>query len=384
VSLRPQKPLPPVPADTARIARAAFPRGNPYLVLRDRLGAVFADADVADLCPRLGQPAYAPWRLALVRLLQCRAGLSERQAAEAVRSRIDWKYLLALDLADAGFDYSVLCEFRGRLLGGDAADRLLARLLDAAREGGLLKARGRQRTDSPQVLAAIRTLTRVERVAGTLRAALNAIAVAAPEWLRGLAPAGWHARYDRRIEDTHLPDTGPNRDAYVAQVGADGFLLLDALDAERAPREAATQSEVAVLRRVWARHFERIEAPTGGGGRNSARLRPAQGRGPGDRVASPDDIDARFRSKAGKSWTGYMVHLTETCDANAPHLIVNADTTPANVHEAPRTAPIHDALAANGLAPSEHLVDPPTSARLSLSRRASAMASTSSVPGDRT
>ena len=82
-----------------------------------------------------------------------------------------------------------------------------------------------------------------------------------------------------------------------------------------------------------------------------------QGRGPGDRVESPYDIDARFRSKSGTSWTGYMVHLTETCDAGAPRLVVHADTTPANVHEALRTAPIHDALAAKGLAPSEHLVD---------------------------
>ena len=357
MSLRPEQPLPPVPDDTARIARAAFPRGNPYVVLRDRLGAVFADADFADLYPRLGQPAYAPWRLALVTLLQFREGLSDRQAAEAVRARIDWKYLLALDLADAGFDYSVLCEFRGRLLGGDAADRLLVRLLDAAREGGLLKARGRQRTDSTHVLAAIRTLNRVELVAETLRAALNAVAVTAPEWLRRLAPAEWHERYDRRIEDMRLPEAGPKRDAYVAQVGTDGFLLLDALDAAGAPPDAAKQTEVAVLRRVWARHFERIGAPPGSGGGSSVRLRPAQGRGPGDRVESPYDIDARFRAKSGKSWTGYMVHLTETCDADAPRLVINADTTPANVHEAPRTAPIHDALAAKGLAPLEHLVD---------------------------
>ena len=69
MSLRPQQPLPPVPDDTARVARAAFPRGNPYLMLRDRLGVVFADAEFADLYPRLGQPAYAPWRLALVTLL---------------------------------------------------------------------------------------------------------------------------------------------------------------------------------------------------------------------------------------------------------------------------------------------------------------------------
>src|ERR671920_1289491 len=121
MSLRPQSGAPPVPDDTARIARAAFPRGNPYLLLRDRLGPVFDDAGFADLYPQRGQPAYTPWRLALVTLLQFREGLSDRQAAEAVRGRIDWKYLLALDLADAGFDFSVLCEFRSRLLHHEAA-----------------------------------------------------------------------------------------------------------------------------------------------------------------------------------------------------------------------------------------------------------------------
>ena len=118
MSLRRQQLVPPVPDDTARIARAAFPRGNPYVLLGNRLGPVFDDAGFADLYPRRGQPAYTPWRLALVTLMQFREGLSDRQAAEAVRARIDWKYLLALDLADAGFDHTVLCEFRGRLLDG--------------------------------------------------------------------------------------------------------------------------------------------------------------------------------------------------------------------------------------------------------------------------
>ena len=126
MSLRPQQPIPPVPDDTARVARAAFGTRNPYLLLRDRLGTLFTDADFADLFPKRGQPAYAPWRLALVTLMQFREGLSDRQAAEAVRARIDWKYLLALDLADPGFDRSVLCEFRSRLLGNKAVDRLLA------------------------------------------------------------------------------------------------------------------------------------------------------------------------------------------------------------------------------------------------------------------
>ena len=357
------QPLPPVPDDTARIARAAFRRGNPYVLLRDRVGAVFADADFADLYPKRGQPAYVPWRLALVTLMQFREGLSDRQAAEAVRGRIDWKYLLALDLTDAGFDFSVLCEFRARLLQHSATERLLACLLSAAREGGLLKARGRQRTDSTHVLAAVRDLNRLELLGETLRAALNAIAVVAPDWLRRHAPAEWHERYDRRVEDMRLPDAGPERDAYAVQVGADGFLLLDALDGAKTPAGVRDLSEVGVLRRVWARHFERGEVGSDGGGSageragRSVRLQPAQGRGPGDRVESPYDTEARFRSKAGTNWTGYMVHFTETCDAATPRLIVHAETTPANVHEAMRTEPIHDALAAKGLAPSEHLAD---------------------------
>ncbi|MDQ5812986.1 MAG: IS1182 family transposase, partial [Actinomycetota bacterium] len=359
MSLHLPQPVPPVPDDTARIARAAFPRGNPYVLLRNRLGPMFADAGFADLYPRRGQPGYTPWRLALVTLLQFREGLSDRQAAEAVRARIDWKYLLALDLADAGFDHTVLCEFRGRLLDGDASERLLARVLDTARDAGLLKARGRQRTDSTHVLAAVRDLNRIELVAETLRAALNAIAVIAPDWLRALAPSEWHARYDRRIEDMRLPKTEPQRDAYGAQVGADGYRLLKALEEANAPPDGAALPAVAVLRRVWARHFEREEAgpDTGETSGDGVRLRPVQGRGPGDRIESPYDTDARFRSKAGMSWTGSMVHLTETCDEDAPRLVVHTDTTPANVHEAMRTAPIHEALAPKGLAPSEHLVD---------------------------
>src|SRR5919112_2853467 len=200
MSLHRQPPSPSVPAETARVARAAFPKGNPYLTLRDDLGPVFADRDFADLHPERGRPACPPWRFPLVTLLQFREGLSDRQAAEAVRARIDWKYLLALELADAGFDHTVLCEFRARLLDGGAAERLLARMLDTARDAGLLKARGRQRTDSTHVLAAVRDMNRIELVAETRRAALNAIAVVAADWLRALAPPEWHARYDRSIE----------------------------------------------------------------------------------------------------------------------------------------------------------------------------------------
>ena len=362
MSLHPQHPIPPVPDETARIARAAFPKGNPYLLLREQLGGVFADGDFADLYSGRGQPSYPPWRLALVTLLQFREGFSDRQAAEAVRARIDWKHLLGLELTDPGFDHSVLCEFRSRLLAQDAEERLLTRVLDAARALGLLKARGRQRTDATHVLASVRDLNRLELVAETLRAALNALASTAPDWLRALAPADWYERYGRRIEDARLPETAPKREAYTSQVGHDGFVLLAALDKPDAPHELAALPAIAVLRRVWACHFE----PVGGGpdqqggsttAQGGARFKPVQGRALGDRIESPYDAEARFRAKTGMSWTGYMMHLTETCDEAAPRLVIHVDTTAASVHEALRTGAIHDALATKELTPSTHLVD---------------------------
>ena len=141
MSLKPT-PIEPVPEETARIAKAAFRKGNPLLKLRDELGAIFRDADFADLFPRRGQPGLAPWRLALVTLLQFREDLADRRAAEAVRARIDWKYLLGLELDDPGFDASVLCEFRARLLEGGAEERLLGRLLEAARSSACSRRAG--------------------------------------------------------------------------------------------------------------------------------------------------------------------------------------------------------------------------------------------------
>ena len=182
----------PVPEETARVAHAAFPKGHPYLTVRDVLGTIFQDDDFAALFPAWGPPGLPPWRLALVTIMQFRENLADRQAAEAVRARIDWKYLLSLELTDPGFDFSVLSEFRDRLLAGSAEEVLLDKLLERCRVLGLLKARGPQRTDSTHVLAAIRVLNRLELVAETLRATLNALATVAPDWLQGLAPLAWY------------------------------------------------------------------------------------------------------------------------------------------------------------------------------------------------
>jgi len=218
MSLHPQE-IPPIPEETMRVARAAFPRGNVYMRMRDELGTIYEDQLFVSLFPARGQSAEAPWRLAFTTAMQFAEGLSDRQAADAVRSRIDWKYALSLDLTDSGFDHTVLSEFRTRLLAGGAEQLLLDTLLARLRERGLLKARGRQRTDSTHVLAAIRALNRLERVGETLRHALNSLAAVAPDWLRAQVPAAWFDRYGPRMDTYRLPRTAAAREELAAIIG---------------------------------------------------------------------------------------------------------------------------------------------------------------------
>ena len=224
MSLHPQ-PFGPVPEQTARVARAAFPQGNLYLRLRDEIGPIFSDVAFARLFPPRGQPAEVPWRLALISLFQYAENLSDRQAADAVRARIDWKYALGLELTDTGFDSTVLSEFRSRLVHGSAEALLFDTLLTAARDRKWLTARGRQRTDSTHVLGVIRALNRLELVVETMRHALNALAVAAPDWLQAHSQAEWVDRYGPRADDFRLPKSKDERRAHADLVGRDGHDL---------------------------------------------------------------------------------------------------------------------------------------------------------------
>jgi transposase len=256
--LRPEA-IGPVPTETARVARAAFPKGNLYLRLGDELGPLFTDDQFTDLYPTHGQPTLAPWRLALVSVLQFAEALSDRQAADAVRSRIDWKYLLRLELTDPGFDSSVLSEFRTRLIVGSAESRLVDTLLTRCRERKLLRAHGKQRTDSTHVLAAIRALNRIEVVDETVRHALNSLAVVAPDWLRSNSPPTWLERYTRRAGDVRLPNSGEEREALAQATGEDGMTLLRAIYADVAPRWLREVPAVETLRRVWVQQFVVID-----------------------------------------------------------------------------------------------------------------------------
>jgi transposase len=276
--------------------------------------------------------------------------LSDRQAAEAVRTRIDWKYLLGLELEDAGFDYSILSEFRRRIIAGQLERELLDRMLAVFQEQGLVKERGKQRSDSTHVIAAVRQLNRWEMLGETMRATLNDLAEVAPGWVRKIAPVEWYERYESRIEHAILPKERAKRDKWIQAVGEDGIYLLTQLFETTTHRWLWDRAAVQVLRQVWVHQFCQVDG--------QLQLREKDNLPPSSiRFDSPYDPEVHYSSKRSTEWTGYKVHLTESCDADLPHLITNVETTIAPQPDVTMTATIHQALAEKDCLPGTHLVD---------------------------
>ena len=339
-----------IPAQTVRVVKAAFPKGSTVIKLRDAFGAFYQDEDFAPFFSNLGQPALAPWRLALITVFQFLENLSDRQAADAVRGRLDWKYALGLELEDPGFHFSVLGEFRARLVENKAEQMLLDKMLVHFREAGLLKVRGHARTDSTHVLASVRQLHKLEMAGETVRAALNGLAAAVPEWLEGHIKPEWVERYGHRVEDYRLPKGKAARDAYGLVVAEDGYTLLDALELSSAPRELQELGAVVTLRACWEQYFVREGRRIRW--RTAAELRPS-----GERLNSPYDPEACYSTRRDIAWIGYKVHLTETCSPDSVHLVTHVETTSAVVQDVTSTAKVHDALAGKDLLPDTHIVD---------------------------
>ena len=348
-----------IPEETARVARAACPKGTLAMRLRDALGELYQDEQFVALYPVEGQPAYAPWRLAVVTVLQYTENLTDRQAANAVRERIDWKYSLGLELTDPGFDFSLLSEFRTRLVDEGAETRLLDRLLEVCKQRGWLKAGGKQRTDSTHVLARVRSLSNLECVGETLRATLDDLAQLAPEWLVRQISPDWFERYSHRVENYRLPKAESQRTALAQQIGADGVHLLQSLEQPDAPADLKDIASVQMLRQVWQQYYDLS------GGKAKWRAGPQESSDEGI-IRSPYDPEARTGKKRETTWFGYKVHLTETCaletteDAQAramPQLIVEVQTTVAMVQDVELTATIQEELAKRDLLPEEQIVD---------------------------
>jgi transposase len=240
-----------IPKETQQVAQAVCPQGNIYMRMRDELGAIFEQAEFDKLYARVGQPGLSAWRMTLITIMQFSEGLSDRQTAEAVRLRIDWKYALGLSLTDGGFDASVLSEFRERLVESEAVDYLLKVQLDHFKRLGLLKNWKQQRTDATHILGNLRVLNQVDLLGETLRASLNALAVAAPDWLREHVPSDWYERYGQRVDSWRLPHSMAARDALSLQIAQDGSALLTASYETTAPAYVRQLPAVQILRQVW-------------------------------------------------------------------------------------------------------------------------------------
>jgi len=348
--------------------------------IRDELGEVYADARFSAAFGVRGRPGISPGQLMMASVLQFSENLTDRQAAEAVRDRMTWKYALGLELEDPGFDASVLSEFRSRLVAGNLTCLALDALLERLAGLGLVRAGGRQRTDSTHVLGAIRMLNRLELAGETLRAALEALAVAAPGWLAGVIDGSWQQVYGARIDDLHLPASQAGRQDLMVRYGTDGYFLLDQVHGPGAPAWLRELPAVQALRRIWIQQFCREVS----GGRQEVRRREKLPEGDGlppgrDLLISPYDLDARYGVKRGHGWGGYKVHFTETCDApgtragvspgagpapaagprrgDRPNLVTGVATTEATVPDSAMLTPVHQQLGERQLLPGEHLVD---------------------------
>jgi len=259
--------------------------------------------------------------------------------------------MLRLELTDPGFDASVLSEFRGRLIAGAAESLLFETVLTWCRHRHLIKARGRQRTDSTHILAAVRALNRLEVVGETLRHALNKLAVVTPAWLRAISPPDWQDRDARRAEDDRLPTAQAARAALALTIGHDGWQLLSAVDHAAAPPVLRELPAVAILRRVWIQNY--WWDGTQLHWREGDNIPPAA-----QFISSPDDPDAHDARKHTTQWVGYKVHMTETCEDDLPHLITHIETTPGPTADGATTPTIHAALQQRDLLPGTHIGTP--------------------------
>jgi transposase len=257
---------------------------------------------------------------------------------------------LGLELEDRGFDFSVLSEFRSRLIKGQMEYLLFETMLNCLKQRGLIKAGGRQRADATHVLAAVRAVNRMVCVGETMRAALNTLAEVVPEWLGSFAPDQWYERYEHRVEEYRLPKEQAKRTALVETIGADGYALLEAIGITPDLHWVHHVPAVEILRRVWVQQFEIVEDKVHF--RANDNIPP-----PSQMICSPYDAEATYGRKLTTWWVGYKVHLTESCDEDSPRLITHVETSRAGNGDVDVTPLIHQALKEKDLLPKEHLTD---------------------------
>jgi len=334
-----------VPADTAALGQILLRTNDIYRQIGDRFDELLPSEDVfGPMYSHKGMPAVSPLLLALVTTLQAMEKLPDRVAARYVVTRLDWKYALHLPLGYLGFDFTDLHTFRQRLMEHGQERLLFDEVIARLKSMGLIKKRGKVRTDATHVVALINRLSQLELVRESIRVVLDRLIAVAPAWFNEMVPAAFSETYGDRQNDYRLSDSKASKQ--LLEAGRDGFWLLARID-QSAPAEARELPEVRVLRAVLAQQFP--QGPEDG----PTKERPA-GRGI---IETPHDPEARGSKKRHKSWVGYKEHITETCDEGLPSLIVDAQVTDATEGDNDQLPEIQERLAERGMQPGEQLVD---------------------------
>ena len=360
MSLKP-KAMGSIPEMTCRIGQQILKPENVYRQMGEKYADVVRDEDFVKMYSHLGQPAISPARLAMVVVMQAMEGVSDRVAAEMVRTRIDWKYALHLELEDHGFDASVLSEFRQRIVSQEAERKVFDAFVNRFQEEGLLKGRGLQRTDSLGVVAAVRELNRLELVMETMRKALEGVVEANQEWGRGVVSARWIETYEtwtqgERVVKGSGPEAKSETLRRLEAVGRDGYQLLEMIEAEGTPKAVREARGVEILKQVWSQQYRLVNAP----GVTRIELSTVASRaqdGVSELIQTPHDVEARYRIKRGVGQTGYTLQITEVAGEAAPAIITDVAIEAGNADDTKAVAAIHQRLTERGLTPTTHLVD---------------------------
>lgn len=242
--------LSPLPSDTAHATKEIFNLANAYLVIGDQANGWLRDIDLADCTPAPEQSVVPTPQLALMTIFQFAEDLSDRRTADAVRTRMDWKYALHLPLNYAGLDQAVLRKYRQRLAHSLAERLMLQHLTGHAAAIGLLPLTERQGVDVAEILIAIGHLNRIEELFDTLCSALGAIATRWPDWLRNRALPHWYERYSHPPVNLRLPHGRAEQEDLVKTIGEDADYLLAAID-RAGPDGASGLAEIRLLRTIW-------------------------------------------------------------------------------------------------------------------------------------
>jgi transposase len=334
-----------MPPETAAVGGRVMREANPYRVIGDALADILADEQFAEMYEPIGREALSPSMLAMVTLFQFHEKVPDREAAEMVAVRLDWKYALHLPLDYTGFDFSVLCDFRRRILEHGKEALVFEAILDRVKALGFIKKRGKARTDSIAVLGAVRALSILETVSESLRLAVRAIEGADPAWAEETIPGSFREQYGRMRPDYRLSQE--EREAALRQTGEDGYWLLDRIDAS-ASRTCLGAEAVGVMRTVWGQRYDRVE------GKVALRQGTVECT---ELIVTPHDPGVRAGEKRGVKWHGEKVHVTETAEAGQVNFITDVTTSGASSGDGEALAQIREGLARREVSPPELYVD---------------------------